>query len=269
MSSIIQIEELVYTRLPHTSAEEWMGMLLQQGVPEPFVNLLDDYLLIEQTDYRFDNGEYLSSERTVYNIDYTTYDIEENAPNPDNTEEIVSVKYDSERDIFYVYHTHYVKIQVLIEEYPYIFSEADAPSSLPSIQSPNNKSRLPESKLNKQTTFTYNNRDFKWNVGDRILLDDLFSGPTALIGNPCYQFRRKALFVFMQTNLVNKLGSDAEYEIPANAANFMRRYQEKYNSRTPRIFLLKCDGGNVAYFYDEVKLVRANKNSITIKSLLR
>ena len=118
-------------------------------------------------------------------------------------------------------------------------------------------------------TFSYNNRYFYWKAGDSVALDDVFSGPISFNGNTSYQFRRKALFVFMHPDIIDGLDSGNEYEIPANAVNFMRKYQEKYNSRTPRIFLFKCDSENVAYFYDEVKLVRANKNSITIKSLLR
>ena len=118
-------------------------------------------------------------------------------------------------------------------------------------------------------TFSYNNRYFYWKTGDSVALDDVFSGPIKFNGSTSYQFRRKALFVFMHPDILDDLDSGSEYEIPANAVNFMRKYQEKYNSRTPRIFLFKCEDENVAYFYDEVKLVRANKNSITIKSLLR
>lgn len=118
-------------------------------------------------------------------------------------------------------------------------------------------------------TFSYNNRYFYWKSGDSVTLNDVFSGPITFNGSTSYQFRRKALFVFMHPDILDGLDSGSEYEIPANAVNFMRKYQEKYDSRTPRIFLFKCDGGKVAYFYDEVKLVKANKNSITIKSLLR
>ena len=134
---------------------------------------------------------------------------------------------------------------------------------------PNNKPDYTNSLIAKQTTLTYNFHDFKWSVGSNVSLDELFSGPTALIGNPSYQFRRKALFVFMQSNIANQLRVEAEYEIPANTGVFMRKYQEKYSSKSPRIFLFVCDDGKVASFFDEVKLVRANKNSITIKSLLR
>lgn len=118
-------------------------------------------------------------------------------------------------------------------------------------------------------SFSYNNRCFYWKSGDSVALDAVFSGPITFNGSTSYQFRRKALFVFMHPDILDGLDSGSEYEIPANAVNFMRRYQEKYNSRTPRIFLFKCDSENVAYFYDEVKLVRANKNNIIVKSLLR
>lgn len=121
----------------------------------------------------------------------------------------------------------------------------------------------------RNNTFSYNNRYFYWKSGDSVTLNDVFSGPITFNGSTSYQFRRKALFVFMHPDILDGLDSGSEYEIPANAVNFMRKYQEKYDSRTPRIFLFKCDGGKVAYFYDEVKLVKANKNGITIKSLLR
>lgn len=137
MSNIIQIEELVYTRLPRIRKSEWLKMLSKQGVSNDYALLLDDYLLIEQTDYRFSNGNYISSERTVYNIDYITYDTAENTPNPDNTEEIITVRYDSTHDRYYVYYTHFP-----IEDIPHtsdlshILSEADIPSSHPFIQAP-------------------------------------------------------------------------------------------------------------------------------------
>lgn len=137
MPNIIQIEELVYTRLPRISKSEWLTMLSKQGVANDYALLLDDYLLIEQTDYRFSNGNYISSERTVYNIDYITYDTAENTPNPVNTEEIITVRYDSTHDRYYVYYTHFP-----IENIPHtpdlshILSEADIPSSHPFVQAP-------------------------------------------------------------------------------------------------------------------------------------
>ena len=140
MPNIIQIEELVYSRLPRISKSEWLKMLSKQGVANDYVLILDDYLLIEQTDYRFSNGNYISSERTVYNIDYTTYDTAENTPNPDNTEEIIIVRYDSTHDRYYVYYTHFP-----IEDIPHtpdlshILSEADIPSLHPFVQAPAEK----------------------------------------------------------------------------------------------------------------------------------
>ena len=137
MPNIIQIEEWVYTRLPRISKSEWLKMLSKQGVANDYALLLDDYLLIEQTDYRFSHGNYISSERTVYNIDYTMYDTAENTPNPDNTEEIITVRYDSTHDRYYVYYTHFP-----IEDIPHtpdlshILSEADIPSSHPFVQAP-------------------------------------------------------------------------------------------------------------------------------------
>lgn len=121
----------------------------------------------------------------------------------------------------------------------------------------------------KQVTFNYNFQEFKWSCDDEVQLDDLFSGPTTLMGNPSFQFRRKALFIFVQSNIANKLEQKEEYEIPANVSFFSRKYQEKYPAKTPRIFIFICNNGKVARVYDEVVYVRTNRNSITVKSLLR
>lgn len=134
---------------------------------------------------------------------------------------------------------------------------------------PVSKTAYENSQTAKQTSLTYNFHDFKWSAGSNVSLDELFSGPTAIIGNPSYQFRRKALFIFMKSDIANHLKQEVVYEIPANSTIFMRKYQEKYSCRLPRIFLFVCDDGKGACFFDEVQLVRANKNSITIKSLLR
>lgn len=140
MPNIIQIEELVYTRLPRISKSEWLKMLSKQGVANDYALLLDDYLLIEQTDYRFSNGNYISSERTVYNIDYTTYDTAENTPNPDNTEEIITVRYDSTHDRYYVYYTHFPTEDIPhTPDLSHILSEADIPSTRQAVQAPAEK----------------------------------------------------------------------------------------------------------------------------------
>lgn len=291
MHNIIRIEELVYSRLSKVNKADWIEMLSMQGVSKSYAILMDDYILVEQADYRFnDKGEYISSERMVYNIDYATYDIAENTSCSEDTEIIDTIHYDSQNDLFFVYHTHYRKSEKTKEQFAYIFSEADMPSSPPSIQEKeadnevikeddevvndekeavNNTSIPSVDNSEKLTTLTYNNHDFKWTVGSKVLLDELFSGPTKLIGKISFQFRKKFLFVFMQSYVADQVGKEAEYEIPAKAIQFMQKYQEKYYSTVPRVFLFVCDDGKVASFYDEVKFVRANKNSITIKSLLR
>lgn len=121
----------------------------------------------------------------------------------------------------------------------------------------------------RKITFSYNFNQFEWKCGAEVLLDDLFSGPTTLMGNPSFQFRRKALFIFVQSNIADKLEQKKEYEIPANVNYFTRKYQEKYPAKTPRIFIFICNNGKVARVYDEVIYVRTNRNSITVKSLLR
>lgn len=121
----------------------------------------------------------------------------------------------------------------------------------------------------KQVTFNYNFQEFKWSCDDVVLLNELFSGPTTLMGNPSFQFRRKALFIFVQSNIANKLEQKKEYEIPANVNYFTRKYQEKYPAKKPRIFIFTCNNGKVARVYDEVIYVKTNRNSITVKSLLR
>lgn len=131
------------------------------------------------------------------------------------------------------------------------------------------KDPKPIQRTSKKTIFSYNFNQFEWSCGDEVFLDELFCGPTTLMGNPSFQFRRKALFIFMQSNIANKLEKNKEYEIPANVSFFSRKYQEKYPAKTPRIFIFICNNGNVARVYDEVIYVRTNRNSITVKSLLR
>lgn len=114
----------------------------------------------------------------------------------------------------------------------------------------------------------YNQRSFTWKVGDNVLLSELFSGPTALIGNPSYQFRRKCLFVFMKSKTTSSIIRSREYSIPANTANFARRYKDKYGTRDARIFLFICDDGKNATFYDEVRFKHLGHNSIIVQSNL-
>jgi hypothetical protein len=131
------------------------------------------------------------------------------------------------------------------------------------------KEPKPIQSTSKKTTFSYNFNQYEWRCGDEVFLNELFSGPTTLMGNPSFQFRRKALFIFVQSNIANKLEQKKEYEIPANVNYFTRKYQEKDPAKKPRIFIFTCNNGKVARVYDEVIYVRTNRNCITVKSLLR
>lgn len=94
------------------------------------------------------------------------------------------------------------------------------------------------------------------------------------MGNPSYQFRKKALFVFLQGETASNLPREAsEYELPVNIKLFTRKYNDKYGNRSPRIFIFLSDSiaktGRMVQVYDEVRFVKANQNTITIKSILR
>lgn len=114
--------------------------------------------------------------------------------------------------------------------------------------------------------FSYNACYFNWTTGDVVDLRTVFSGPITLMGNLTYEFRRKALFVFMKSAAAKTLKPTATYELPADATTFARKYQDKYANRQPRILIFVCDDGKTARFFDEVWLVRININSITVKS---
>jgi hypothetical protein len=117
--------------------------------------------------------------------------------------------------------------------------------------------------------FSYNARYFYWAVGDEVNLRNVFSGPIILAGSFTYEFRRKALFVFVKSATARTLKQETVYELPVDIFNFAHKYQEKYASRSPRIFIFVCDDGKIARVFDEVKLVRINTNTIMVKSLLK
>ena len=117
--------------------------------------------------------------------------------------------------------------------------------------------------------FSYNARYFYWSVGDEVNLKDVFSGPISLAGPVTYEFRRKALFIFLKSATAKMLGQEILYALPANTARFTHKYQDKYANRSPRIFIFECDDGKTARIYDEVKLVRINTDTVTVRSLLK
>lgn len=129
-------------------------------------------------------------------------------------------------------------------------------------------------KVVKRIKFNYNNHDFSWAVGDIVSLSDLFYGPITLQGNPSYQYRKKALFIFLRGKAAANIPKEAsEYEIPAKVAHFTQKFREKYGNRSPRLFLFLSDfsvyGVGKVQVYDEVRFIRANQNTITVKSTLR
>ena len=117
--------------------------------------------------------------------------------------------------------------------------------------------------------FSYNARYFYWSVNDEVNLKDVFSGPITLVGPVTYEFRRKALFIFIKSATAKTLKLCAEYELPVDTASFTYRYRDKYSNRTPRIFIFVCDDGRTARVFDEVKLIRINTSSIMVKTLLK
>ena len=64
--------------------------------------------------------------------------------------------------------------------------------------------------------FSYNAHYFYWSVGDEVNLKDVFSGPITLVGGVTYEFRRKALFIFVKSATANTLKHETVYELPAN-----------------------------------------------------
>lgn len=115
--------------------------------------------------------------------------------------------------------------------------------------------------------FSYNARYFYWAVGDEVNLRNVFSGPITLAGNLTYEFRRKALFIFVKSATARTLKQEIVYELPADTVSFARKYQDKYASRPPRIIIFVSDDGKTATVFDEVRLVRINTNTIMVRSL--
>ena len=117
--------------------------------------------------------------------------------------------------------------------------------------------------------FSYNARYFYWAEGDEVDLREVFSGPIALAGSVTYEFRRKALFIFMKSTIARTMKPAVENELPAHVASFKRKYQEKYAYRAPRIFIFLSDDGKSAKVFDEVQLMRMNADTIMVKSVLK
>jgi hypothetical protein len=117
--------------------------------------------------------------------------------------------------------------------------------------------------------FSYNARYFYWTIGDEVNLKDVFSGPISLVGAVTYEFRRKALFIFVNSATAKTLNTGGVYNLPKGSVSLAHRYQDKYANRTPRIFIFVSNDGKTARVFDEVKLVRIHAGGITVKSLLK
>lgn len=161
----------------------------------------------------------------------------------------------------------FVKKLGLVEALVVEADEVSPPRPLPA--QPTGNVDLFGNKVVKHAKFNYNQQSFDWAIGDTVNLLTFFSGPTPIVGNPAYVFRRRALFIFLKSATAGKLAQQKEYEIPANVSVFTRKYQEKYGTNTPRVFVFVCDNGQTAKVYDEVQYLKTNNNCIIVKSLLR
>ncbi len=117
--------------------------------------------------------------------------------------------------------------------------------------------------------FSYNARYFYWSVGEEVNLRNVFSGAISLTGVVTYEFRRKALFIFVKSATAKTLEPRTAYELPANTISFARKYKDKYANRSPRIFIFVSDDSKMANVFDEVKLVRINTGTIMVKTILK
>ena len=131
------------------------------------------------------------------------------------------------------------------------------------------KVNLFEQKPVALSRFSYNARYFYWTVGDEVNLRSVFSGPISLSGAVTYEFRRKALFIFVNSATAKTLNTGDVYNLPKGSVSLAHRYQDKYANRTPRIFIFVSNDGKTARVFDEVKLVRIHADGITVKSLLK
>ena len=138
----------------------------------------------------------------------------------------------------------------------------------PAKPAPSQQVDLFGNRVKRRCKLNYNCREFTWEAGDEVVLSELFSSVPTMYGDPSYQFRRKALFIFMKNKTASGLTNEQQYQLPANVKFFNRKYNEKYGTSKVRILLFTCDDGSTARFLDEVRFVRANENTITVQSQL-
>lgn len=126
MPKIVQIEDCIYGKLKNVSTEQWLDMLeTRYDIERGFGMLLDDYVLLEQTDSRYEDGRLIYSERINYNLHLsTTQPFCANAPK-ENTDawEDSWVIYDRKNDRFVVHYIHY--LPEVKKDLPQVACEAD------------------------------------------------------------------------------------------------------------------------------------------------
>ena len=148
---------MVYGRFSGVNKTAWIDMLINNGVDKNCTTYNKEYLLIEYSDHRFSNGRRISSERTVYNIDFRTYVDAENEPMEEETEEIVTAHYNSDTDQYTIQYTHYPASEAYTPpDLSDILSEADTPSIAPDVQAPVEAEPVSE----QPETVTFNGKTF-------------------------------------------------------------------------------------------------------------
>lgn len=121
---------------------------------------------------------------------------------------------------------------------------------------------------NKKCELTYNNHEFSWSSGDMVELNELFSSSISLDSKTSFLFRRKYLFIFIDSKISNKIQIENHYSIPANVAQFHRMYNDKYGKRQVRTFLFIYKNDKEVSFLDEIKFLETSNNSLNAVSVL-
>ncbi|MCQ2341796.1 MAG: hypothetical protein MJZ48_05025 [Paludibacteraceae bacterium] len=137
MPNIVQIENCIYGKIKNVSMEQWLNMLkTHYNIERGFGVFMDDYVLLEQTDLRYEQGQLVYSERIVYNLNLTTKQpARVNCPSERiDAWEDNCVHYDAHKDRYIVQYIHY-----LCEDMPLVTNqlcEADMPIRGNSVQAP-------------------------------------------------------------------------------------------------------------------------------------
>lgn len=137
MFKIVQIKDCIYGKVKKTSIEQWLNMLkTHYNIERSFGVFRDDYVLLELTDSKYEQGQLVYSERIVYNLNLTTKQ-PERVKYPDeyaDTWEGNCIYYDARKDRYIVQYMRY-----LYEDMPSVTNqlcEADIPIIGKSVQMP-------------------------------------------------------------------------------------------------------------------------------------